>query len=220
MTLSTLLYVLAGILTIFIIVSIAITRKFSLSDSIALLGIIVSIIVAQSISQANSPGPTITQTLQPVASSTVATPEITSTSSGPLIADTEIPNWAISFEYRFPAGFWSTGNHEYTLESNCPNLRGTDGNPFYGIITRTFLVSEDAALLPGDVYFRISGLRDGIFESQEVEKVHPQQTTTAVLSLIENTRSEAELAITDCTITISWDGGIPKQLTPGLPFQR
>ena len=219
MTLSMILYGLAGILIIYIIVSVAISRKFTISDAIALLGVIVSVIVAQSISQINPPSLIVTQTSEPRATSTPTIPTVSSLS---LVtpSTTETPNWAVTFEYRFPAGFWSIGTHEYTLESDCPNLKDTDGNPFYGITTNTFSVLQDAALLPGDVYLRLSGLRDAMLESQAVEKISPQQTTTAILNLIEMTQSEAELSITDCTITILWDGGVPKRLTPGLPFQR
>lgn len=217
MTISTLLYVLAGILMIFIIASIAITRKFSLSDAIALLGIIVSIIFAQSISRVNSPSPIYSQTPESIATSLSTNPATRSSATNSV---TETPNWAIIFEYRFPAGFWSIGTHEYTLEGNCPNLKDTDGNPLYGIWTQTFDVAENAALLPGDVYFRLSGLRDAPLDAQVVERINPQQTTTAAWSLIEMTQFDAELAVTDCTVTISWDGGTSKSLKPGLPFQR
>lgn len=149
-------------------------------------------------------------------SGTVTLPTTDSTSTATEIPTfTETPNWAISFEYRFPAGFWSVGTHEYTLEGSCPNLKDASG-----IWTNTFDVAENAPLLPGDVYFRLGGLRDASLDAQTVERINPQQTTTAAWSLIEMPQSDAELAVRDCTVTITWDGGIPKQLTSGLPFQR
>ena len=189
------LYGIALILFIYIIVDLIRTRKFDKSDAIAAFGIVIAVILAQ---PQPSPNPV----------STVA-PSIT-----------EVSNWAISFEYRFPPKFWSTGVHEYTLISECPNI-DLDGNGLHsGSRTKTFEVSEATPLLSGDVYLRLGGLRDGPIESNEIDKINPLQTTTAIWNLIEMTKSDAVLASTDCTITITWDGGIAKELTPGLPFQR
>ena len=215
---SIVLYGIAVLLVVFIIVSIARTHDIKPGDWIALLGIVVSIILAQhpfSPPQPDNatPTPILTAKTSPVTPISASTSIITTT---PIT--TETLNWAISFEYRFPAGFWSVGTHQYTLESQCPNIdiSGTHG----GSITQTFEVSQSAALLPGDVYLRLSGLRDGPIEGNTIDKISPSQTTTAVWSLIETPQSDAELAGRDCTITVTWDGGIPKQLTPGLPFQR
>jgi hypothetical protein len=152
--------------------------------------------------------PPETPTLTPFATNTSEIP-----SSIPEM--TELTNWAITFSYRFPSGFWSIGTHEYTLENDCPNLK--DGS---GSWTKTFDVSENAALLSGDVYLRLSGLRDGPLESNSIESINPMQTTTASMSLIEMTRSDAELAFKDCKVTVRWDGTSPQLLTPGLPFER
>jgi|GEM_PF-6885492 hypothetical protein len=54
MTLNILLYIIVGILTIYIIASIAVTRKFSTGDAIALLGIVISIIVSLSLIPSNN----------------------------------------------------------------------------------------------------------------------------------------------------------------------
>lgn len=133
----------------------------------------------------------------------------------PLLETTETPNWAIIFEYRFPAGFWSAGTHEYTLDSVCPNLEGLSGS-----WTNTFNVSTNVALFPGDVYLRLVGLREEALPSTPIESINPSQTTTAAFTVIDSTHSEAELAFTDCKVSIRWDGGISKNLTPGLPFER
>ncbi|MCB9110110.1 MAG: hypothetical protein H6634_02570 [Anaerolineales bacterium] len=135
--------------------------------------------------------------------------------SFPLLETTETPNWAIIFEYRFPAGFWSAGTHEYTLDSVCPNLEGLSGS-----WTNTFNVSTNVALFPGDVYLRLVGLREEALPSTPIESINPSQTTTAAFTVIDATHSEAELAFTDCEVSIRWDGGISKNLTPGLPFER
>lgn len=128
---------------------------------------------------------------------------------------TEAANWAIIFEYHFPSGFWSVGTHEYTLESDCPNLKDSGGS-----WTNTFNVSEAAPLLPEDVYLRLVGLRDEPLPSNPIEGINPLQTTTAAVSMIDITHSEAELAFTDCKVSVSWDGGPPKPLVAGSPFER
>ncbi|NOH01045.1 MAG: hypothetical protein HND47_03245 [Chloroflexi bacterium] len=137
------------------------------------------------------------------------------------VSSTETPNWAIVFEYRFPSGFWSVGTHEYTLEVYCLSIKFDDGTQG-GSYTQIFDVSDDADLLSGDVYLRLSGLKYGPqwpSTAQDIERIHPLQTTTAAIILTDNTRTEAELARTDCTVTISWDGGEPQLLIPGSPFQ-
>ena len=128
---------------------------------------------------------------------------------------TEVANWAITFEYRFPSGFWSVGTHEYTLESECPNI--IENNETW---TNSFVVSESADLFSGDVYLRLSGLREDVLSGNSIDSIHPLQTTIAAISSINMTRSQAELAIKDCKESVRWDGGTPQLLTPGLPFER
>jgi hypothetical protein len=133
----------------------------------------------------------------------------------PTLSATEASNWAIVFEYQFPADFWTVGTHEYTLESDCPSIQGSSGTR-----TQMFEVSEDATLLSNKVYLRVSGLRDSTIEGASVAQIHPSQSTSAVFSLIDATRSEAELAMGNCRVTVKWDGQSPIFLTPGLPFRR
>ncbi len=135
-----------------------------------------------------------------------------------MTSDSEVPNWAITFEYRFPAGFWSVGTHEYILQSNCPNIEDRSGT-----WNNIFSVSESAQLLSGDVYLRLGGLKYGPQspdQAQDIEKIHPLQTTTAAMNITDITKVDAGLALKDCNISIEWDGGTSKQMTPGLPFQQ
>ena len=144
-----------------------------------------------------------------------ATTSVNPSNTQPSSETTETANWAIIFEYRFPSSFWSVGTHEYTLDSECPKLEGLNGS-----WTNTFNVSENVTLLSGDVYLRLVGLREDQLPSTPIESINPLQTTTAAFTIIDATQSEAELAFTDCKVSISWDGGTPKELTPGLPFER
>jgi|GEM_PF-5342586 hypothetical protein len=200
MNFLTILYGIAGFLIIGIIVHVIINKKVSLGDTIALLSIVISAILAigiQNNSLSNTPTPTqLSQTNTP--------------------SSTDTPNWAIIFEYRFPAGFWSVGTHEYTIESDCPIIDSS------GLWTNQFRVSESAQLIPGDIYLRIAGLKDKHLPegSQTFDVIHPMQTTSAGFVIFEVTQSDTELAFRECVITIMWDGGEPKQLTPNLPFQN
>lgn len=143
------------------------------------------------------------------------TTNIIPSNTQPSSETTETANWTIVFEYRFPSSFWTVGSHEYTIESECQNLEELNGS-----WTNAFNVSENVALLSGDVYLRLVGLREDQLPSTPIESINPLQTTTAAFTIIDATHSEAELAFTDCKVSIKWDGGTPKELTPGLPFER
>jgi branched-chain amino acid transport system substrate-binding protein len=134
-------------------------------------------------------------------------PSATATAAG-----AEATNWRVDYSYRFPENFWSAGTHQYTLVSNCPGLPPEESNSW----THSFEVSEGAAVLSGDVYLRLSGLRH---EGAEVSTIHPSQPTLAQLSYAEMTRSDAEQHAAACTVTVSWDGGAPVTLTVGTPYQ-
>jgi hypothetical protein len=155
-----------------------------------------------------------------VARMPISVAQVEAKNLGCISTDTPIPNWAISFEYQFPSNPWSVGMHEYTIENSCPNV-DIDGTGTHSAShTQTFEVSESAAVLQGNAYLRISGLTDKPLDAQLLENIKPLQTTIAVWTLIGMTQEQAELAVTDCTVTVSWDGGTAKQLQPGLPFQR
>jgi hypothetical protein len=126
-------------------------------------------------------------------------------------AGAEATNWRVDFSYRFPDNFWTAGTHQYTLVSNCPGLP-PEANTSW---TNSFDVSEGAAVLPGDVYLRLNGLRH---EGTPVSAIHPSQPTVAQLSWVEMTRSDAD-QYAACTVTVSWDGSAPVTLSAGTPYQ-
>ena len=139
---------------------------------------------------------------------------LSSENRSPEISETS--NWAITFDYRFPSNFWAVGTHEYILEVVCPNLSWDDSG---GRSTKSFEVSEDAQLLPGDVYLRPSGTYPALLGGEPVEVIHPSQPTTAAATVADLTLSDAEQIANDCRYTISWDGGRPQLLTADLPYE-
>jgi hypothetical protein len=157
----------------------------------------------------------------PTAQPTATRPKPTPTQPAPTraapatatAAGTEATDWRVDFSYRFPDNFWAAGTHQYTLVSNCPGLPPESSNSW----TNSFDVSEGAAVLPGDVYLRLNGLRH---EGTPVSAIHPSQPTVAQLSWVDMTKADAEQYVAVCTITISWDDGAPVTLTAGTPYQQ
>ncbi len=151
----------------------------------------------------------------------VPTPTVASLPTGiPSIAPqakaTDAANWLVNFDYRFPANFWTIGSHSYLLETFCPTF--ADESTRYRKWNHTFEVSADTSLVSGDVFLRLSGLKDSQF--RDIGKIHPSQPTVAGYTLSGMSRAEAELAFRDCRVTISWDKGQPRFLVVGTPFQR
>lgn len=125
---------------------------------------------------------------------------------------TKTPNWAFTLERRFPPGFWSVGTHTYTLAFTCPNEAPDN-------ITRDFTVSDNFPLLSEDVYLRWSALRAGDPWGKIVDGINPSQPTVASVAWDTITKSQADWRVSNCTGTISWDGGAPEALN-GVPFQH
>jgi len=130
-----------------------------------------------------------------------------STNSSP-----ELTNWAFALEYRFSAGFWSVGTHSYSFAFTCPNEAPES-------ITRDFTVSDNFPLISGDVYLRWSALRVENPWGEIVDGINPSQSTIASVAWDTITKSEADWRTSNCTGTISWDGGATESLI-GKPFQH
>lgn len=159
--------------------------------------------------------PTVTLTATRLATTTPLPPTATAvppTNLPTKASETASANWAIDFTYRFPDRFWSVGQHNYVIVSACPNAL-QDSNKTY---TQWFSVSDKAAMLSGDVFLRLSGLRHS---SGAISEINPAQSTVGALSQIELTRAEADLAV-QCKVTISWDGGASNLMTPSPLYQR
>jgi hypothetical protein len=128
----------------------------------------------------------------------------------------ESANWAVTFEYRFPPGSWSIGTHQYHFDFSCPSDI-LDNN---GTATNDFSVSDTYPSTPTEIYLRWGGVRTSkLVNPQAVNGVNPSQTTIAVLTWSEVTKSIAERIAATCNATVNWDGGTPQPLIPQTPFQ-
>ncbi len=164
----------------------------------------------------NSNAPTSTASplpspTKPVASQTPSSQLITPTS-------TEEMNWAISFQYHFPSGYWLEGKHEYTLEMSCP-LTAPDLQNRNGKWTNSFNVSSYAPSLAGDVYLRPEGIGSIALFRQPLTTISATQTTTAIVSVAGLTYVQADWYSKNCMATIQPDNGAIISLLPEVPYQ-
>jgi hypothetical protein len=165
----------------------------------AVAGLITVLYTVRALPLAVPAGPTETVRVQ--ASATSALP-------------TEVTDWFVTFEYRFPSGYWQVGNHTYVLKSVCPaGVKDGDGS-----FASSFQVSANAEGRSSDVYLRVTGLRDSLFEGgTAVSVIDPAQSTVAVLHDAWLTHSEAEQVYSECRATVSWDSGKPQTMTASSP---
>lgn len=121
-------------------------------------------------------------------------------------------NQSISFEYRFPAGYWTLGQHQLTyLFESCPWAGDLPDH-----LTFTFQVSEDAKLLTSPVYIQPNALTTGGWPAGLVlGAIHPSQLTIAAASVIRLTPAEVDQAKQSCNLSIVSDGGAPHRLIAG-----
>ena len=192
------LYGFALFLAIYIVVHIIRDRKFTIEIAIALLGIVVSVIVAKNIQLPVYVTPSYPTPTHPIP---------------------EVSNWNINFEYQFPSGFWTVGNHQYTIDSNCAT-----GNPDdTGSRTHQFVVAETFGATPTEIYLRWTGVtKSKELGAETFEGLNPSQTVIAVnIFFPPHTKTDIEWIKNNCTSTISWDSGSQKQpLNPKTPYQR
>jgi hypothetical protein len=127
--------------------------------------------------------------------------------------------WHVTFEYRFPPGFWSEGTHEYTFGISC-TFWGETSN-----INNSFKVSDNAEVFPDVIYLRVNKVTDvpsaNVSASDRtISVIHPSQPTVAELNIKFNSLSEAASAEEDCNIEFSWDGLSSYMLRASPPYQR
>ncbi len=126
-------------------------------------------------------------------------------------------NWAVTYGYVFPSGYWTNGQHAYTLELSCPFSDDPDFRT--GTWSQSFKVSQTAQMISGTVYLRKSGLMDDILHGNPVSAINPSQNTAASFSFTELTESQAKGFGTNCEITIKPDNHSAYTLVAGLPYQ-
>ena len=126
-------------------------------------------------------------------------------------------NWAVSFQYRFPDGYWKNGGHQYTLKMLCPLAQ--DPKDKDREWTNSFEVSSAAPIIPGDVYLRPEGAGSAVLFRQPINAISDSQSTVALVSLTGLTYNQAGWYPRNCTVTIQTDNGIVQPLQGGAPYQ-
>lgn len=126
-------------------------------------------------------------------------------------------SWAVSFEYDFPENFWPIGQHEYGFFIDCPALGQIENAGDY----RLFQVTNAASLFQNPIYFRLAGLSTGVLAPINVDVIHPEQATIAVVTIIGVTEEQASAAaeVESCQVVFGWDGQAAETLIAGEPFQ-
>ncbi|MFV2043362.1 MAG: hypothetical protein ACC700_09055 [Anaerolineales bacterium] len=109
------------------------------------------------------------------------------------------------------------GFHRYALRVDCPILaqEGLAGE------WRGFVVSNDSSLLNTPVYLRLGGLSTGTLGLPNVQTIHPDQLTIAVVTILGVTEEQASVAAEsdDCVVFVAWDGSRAEQLAPAEPYK-
>lgn len=127
-----------------------------------------------------------------------------------------IGDWAISFEYEFPATFWPIGDHQYGFFMDCDELGQQGGSEW-----SAFQVTNFTSKLDQPIYLRLAGLSTGTLAPINMDAIHPDQVTIAAITFIGVTEQQAlDVAESpDCEILFGWDGLRTQILTAGEPFQ-
>jgi hypothetical protein len=125
--------------------------------------------------------------------------------------------WALPFEYAFPAGSWSEGVHRYGFLIDCAILEAR----FVGSEWQQLGVTDTAPVREAPVYLRMNGLSTGPLTPLDVEKIHPQQETIAVVTFVNLERDQALEAARspDCEVVLRWDDKTTEVLEAGEPYQ-
>lgn len=154
--------------------------------------------------QATLPPPTPTQ-IEPTSLPTAVGPEA------------QPGTWAVSFSYEFPAGFWLEGDHRYGFYMDCPVLQQFNVPSEY----RDFTVTQGTIAFESPVYFRLGGLSTGALAPINLEAIHPDQATVAVVTVIGVTEDQARQAgkLSECEMVIGWDAINAQTLVAAEPFR-
>jgi hypothetical protein len=148
------------------------------------------------------------------------------TSIPPTLLPTAVPpesfpgTWAVSFEYAFPLNYWRAGYHRYAYLIQCPTLAQETVRGEW----QWFQVSEDAILQPAPIYLRLGGLSTGPLAPFNIERIHPDQATLAVVTFLGVKLEDIEAVqstpgASACEVVIRWDDKGSRNLEPGEYFQ-
>lgn len=127
---------------------------------------------------------------------------------GPTATATSV--WTVTYEYRFLIGALESGRTRYEIEVQCPS--GAYSGTWSGEVT----VSGAAEIARRRVYLRSTGVYDEPLAGTRVSVVHPEQPLGAAANLRFNSLAAAESARGSCSATVSWSGGPPQKMEPGI----
>ncbi len=125
--------------------------------------------------------------------------------------------WAVSFVYEFPASFWQLGQHQYGFYMDCPEL----GQVESGGDWRFFQVTNAVPSFEAPIFLRLGGLSTGVLAPINVDAIHPDQVTVAVITILGVTEEQALNAAdsAECEIIVGWDGVQAQTMAASPPFQ-
>lgn len=125
--------------------------------------------------------------------------------------------WAVSFVHEFPASFWRIGQHQYGFFMDCPELGQLESAGEY----RFFQVTGATPAFDDPVYLRLAGLSTGPLAPINLEAIHPEQVTIAVVTILGVSEEQALNAAdsSECEVVFGWDGISAQSLVAGAPFQ-
>ncbi len=199
-------------------------RTAIIVDILSAVGVILVVLILFLVAIRNQPSPapvlpsdTLISMASPSPRPTTPTASQIPSPQPILPASTGGTNWAISFEYHFPAAYWLAGKHQYTLAISCPSVQGLQDRN--GTWTNSFSVSTLAPLFSGDVYLELGGISSIVHFSQPPSAISDSQTTTADLSMTGLTYAQADWYSRNCTATIQPDSGAILPLSAGVPYQ-
>ncbi len=128
----------------------------------------------------------------------------------------QIGEWAIPFSYQMPEGTWGIGFHRYALHVDCPILAQDSLAGQW----RDFVVTDDIAPLNTPVYLRLGGLSTATLGPPNVQAIHPDQLTIALVTIIGVTEEQAAIAAEspDCEVVVVWGRGA-EELSAMKPYR-
>ena len=128
----------------------------------------------------------------------------------------QIGEWAIPFSYQMPEGTFGIGFQRYALHVDCPILAQDSLAGQW----RDFVVTNDVTPLNTPVYLRLGGLSTGTLGPPNVQTIHPDQLTIALVTIIGVTEEQATIAAEspDCEVVVVWGGGA-EELSPMKPYR-
>lgn len=128
----------------------------------------------------------------------------------------QIGEWAIPFSYQMPEGTFGIGFHRYALHVDCPILAQDSLAGQW----RDFVVTNDVTLFNAPIYLRLGGLSAGTLGPTNVQTIHPDQLTIALVTIIGVTEEQAVIAAesSDCEVVVVWGGGA-EELSAMEPYR-